>query len=60
MYCRNCRSDIESDVEICDSCGQHPKLLKNYCSKCGRDTNDREVLCIKCGENLTITDKDMI
>lgn len=58
MYCRNCRSNIESNVVICDSCGLHPKLYKKYCSKCGRCTNDREVMCIKCGENLTTTGKN--
>src|SRR5215469_11498327 len=48
--CNNCHARIESDFQICPSCGQK---LKRPCPKCERLLELRWVFCPYCATNLT-------
>src|SRR5256714_137044 len=48
--CNNCHARIESDFQICPSCGQK---LKRPCPKCERLLELRWAFCPYCATNLT-------
>src|SRR5579864_1990499 len=48
--CSNCHARIESDFQICPSCGQK---LKRPCPKCERLLELRWAFCPYCATNLT-------
>jgi RNA polymerase subunit RPABC4/transcription elongation factor Spt4 len=50
--CNNCHARIESDFQICPSCGQK---LKRSCPKCERLLELRWSFCPYCATNLTNT-----
>ncbi|HYA99715.1 MAG TPA: zinc ribbon domain-containing protein [Ktedonobacteraceae bacterium] len=48
--CNNCHARVESDFQICPSCGQ---TLKRPCPKCERLLELRWAFCPYCATNLT-------
>jgi RNA polymerase subunit RPABC4/transcription elongation factor Spt4 len=48
--CSNCHARIESDFQVCPSCGQK---LKRSCPKCERLLELRWTFCPYCASNLT-------
>lgn len=48
--CSNCHARIESDFQVCPSCGQK---LKRPCPKCERLLELRWTFCAYCATNLT-------
>ncbi len=48
--CNNCHARVESDFQICPSCGQK---LKRPCPKCERLLELRWTFCPYCATNLT-------
>ena len=47
--CNNCHARVESDFQVCPSCGQK---LKRPCPKCERLLELRWVFCPYCATNL--------
>ncbi len=49
--CNNCHARVESDFQICPSCGQK---LKRPCPKCERLLELRWVFCPYCASNVAV------
>ncbi len=52
MYCRSCGKQVNSNSEVCPSCGVRPLNDSQYCQSCGSETKPQQEICTSCGVKL--------